>query len=94
METTESQRQELMALEKMFESEGWRIFKRDQQALLDHFRSFGWDQVKDMNGLWFAKGMMTSLHAMINHDKPIDAQKQAWAEHVQEKEPEPGYFHS
>lgn len=90
MELTEENKAELQALEKMFESEGWRIFKRDQQALLDHFKTVGWDQVKDMNGLWFAKGMMASLYAIINHENAIAAQKEAWENYVAEQAGEDG----
>lgn len=81
---TDEQKAELQALEKMFESEGWRIFKRDQQAMLDHFKSAGWESIKDMNGLWYAKGMMASLHAIINHEKSIEAQKESWAAQVED----------
>lgn len=80
---TSDQEHELQALKKMFETEGWAIFKRDQQKLLDHFKTAGWDSIKDMTGLWFAKGMMASLHAIINHERSIEAQETAWRDYVE-----------
>lgn len=94
MEMTEENKAEFQALEKMFESEGWRIFKRDQQAMLDMFRTNGWSNVKDLNGLWYAKGMMDSLHAIINHDKALEAQKELWESNVEKPEPaRQSHFH-
>jgi hypothetical protein len=68
--------EERMALEKMVESEGWRIFVRNTQAQLDNLRQHGWSSIKTMEQLWYAKGCMDTMHSCINFEKMLSVQEE------------------
>jgi hypothetical protein len=67
---------ERLALEKMIESEGWRIFIRNTQAQLDSLRKHGWSTIKSMEQLWYAKGCMDTMTSCINFDKLLTVQQE------------------
>jgi hypothetical protein len=66
-------KQELAELQKMFDSEGWRVFVRHSQERLDAMKVQGWASIKSMEQLWYAKGAMETLENLIAHDKYVAA---------------------
>ncbi len=67
---------ERIELQKMVESEGWRIFVRNTDAQLDHLRKYGWSSIKTMEQLWYAKGCMDTMTTLVNFDKTLAASEQ------------------
>jgi hypothetical protein len=65
---------EQMALTKMVESEGWRIFTRNTQAMLDNLRENGWGSIKTLEQLHYARGCMDTMLSCINFDKMLSVQ--------------------
>lgn len=69
----EAQKQELAELQRMFETEGWRVFVRHSQERLDAMRLQGWQAIKSLEQLWYAKGAMETLEGLIGHDQQVAA---------------------
>ena len=69
--------EERAALQKLVESEGWRLFVRNTQAQLDNLRQHGWSSIKSMEQLWYAKGCMDTMVTCVNFDKMVVAAEQS-----------------
>jgi len=69
----EKDKQELAELQKMIESEGWRIYARATQSQIDHLRKYGWTTIQNMDQLHYAKGCLDTLERIVNHDKAVAA---------------------
>ena len=67
----EKDKQELFELQRMVDSEGWRIFVRNTEAQLDLLRQQGWSSIKSMEQLWYAKGCMDTMTTVANFDKTL-----------------------
>ncbi len=73
---TEQEQQELAALKKMFESEGWALFIRSQSTVVENLRRNSWDSVKTIEQLNYMKGFLTALEGVVSYEKLIEAQQQ------------------
>lgn len=73
---TEQEQQEVQALTKMFESEGWAVFIRSQSNVVENLRRNSWDSVKTLEQLHYMRGFLTALEGVVNYEKIIEAQQQ------------------
>lgn len=78
VELTEEQVTELNDLQKMFETVGWEIFIRHQDAALKLMRETSWDYVQNNEQLSYVKGHMDCLRSIIGYANTIDARKDSW----------------
>lgn len=69
--------EERTALQKLVESEGWRIFVRNTQAQLDTLRKHGWTSITTMEKLHYARGCMDTMQNLIGFEKLLEAANQA-----------------
>lgn len=75
---TPEQKAEIFALEQMFLSEGWNVFIREQDGLLDSLVKGTVDNAKTSEELWLLKGAVTTLRQITGYENLIAARKASW----------------
>lgn len=70
-----SQEQELEALKKMLETDGWRIFHREHQQRVKDLRLTSWDSIKTLEQLHYLRGFIEALESIVNYDRLLEAQE-------------------
>lgn len=65
------------ALKAMFQTDGWAVLKRNTQSQLDHFREGFPFNVNDEKQLFFVRGMVATLTALLSLEEQLEAAEQA-----------------
>jgi hypothetical protein len=67
------EQEELEALKKMVETDGWRIFHREHSERVAKLRLQSWDSIKTLEELNYMKGFLAALEGVVGYDKILDA---------------------
>lgn len=72
---TQVEKQELEALKKMLETDGWRIFHREHAQRVKDLRLTSWDSIKTLEQLHYLRGFIEALESIVNYDRLLEAQE-------------------
>jgi hypothetical protein len=70
---TEQEEQELTAVKKMLESDGWRVFHREHKQRAEDLRRNSWDSVRTLEQLHYMRGCLDILEQIVKYERLIEA---------------------
>lgn len=74
------EQQELEALKKMLETDGWRIFHREHLSRLESLKANSWESIKTLEQLNYMRGELAILTQLVNYDKLLQVAEESLTE--------------
>jgi hypothetical protein len=65
--------EELDAIKKMLETDGWKIFHREHEQRVKDLRLTSWDSIKTLEQLHYMRGFLAALEGVVGYERLVEA---------------------
>lgn len=68
-----TEKQELEALKRLLETDGWQLFHKAQKEQVQALRLTSWDSIKTLEQLHYMRGFLAALEGVVNYQNIVEA---------------------